>query len=183
MVAVFMEDAMRKLIAGAVTALMLVPAAAYSDQPAQSVTLASDNSGLLAAILPGFTRATGISVRVLALSTNQALDAARRGDADLVLVHDPVAEQKFLDDGSGINPRQIARNAENDPHLINRYDVIELNPAKYRDAKLADAKTLADWLVSPVGQAAIGGYHDNGRQLFTPSAEPPERMPANQRYD
>ena len=65
---------MRKLIAGAVTALMLVPAAAYSDQPAQSVTLASDNSGLLAAILPGFTRATGISVRVLALSTNQALD-------------------------------------------------------------------------------------------------------------
>jgi ABC-type tungstate transport system permease subunit len=179
-----MEDAMRKLIAGAVAALMLVPpAAAYADQPVQSVTLASDNSGLLAAILPGFTKATGISVRVLALGTGQALDTARRGDADLVLVHDPADEQKFLDDGSGINPRQIARSAGNGPHLINRYDVIELNPAKYRDAKLAAAKILADWLVSPAGQAAIGGYRVDGRQLFIPSAEPAERVPASQRFD
>ena len=73
-------------------------------------TTSVDNSGLLGAILPEFTKATGVTVRVLALGTGQALDTARRGDADLVLVHDPEAEQKFIDDGNGINRRQIAWN-------------------------------------------------------------------------
>src|SRR6187399_882566 len=73
-------------------------------------TTSVDNSGLLAAILPVFAKASGIEVHVLALGTGQALDTARRGDADLVLVHDPEAEQKFLDEGHGINRRQIAWN-------------------------------------------------------------------------
>jgi tungstate transport system substrate-binding protein len=93
---------------------VMAPIAACADPPAQSILLASttsvDNSGLLSAILPSFTKATGIAVRVLALGTGQALDTARRGDADLVLVHDPEAEQKFIDDGNGINRRQIAWN-------------------------------------------------------------------------
>jgi len=91
------------------------PAEAADTQPAATViTLASttsvDNSGLLAAILPEFTRTTGIAVHVLALGTGQALDTARRGDADIVLVHDPEAEQKFIDDGNGMNRKQIAWN-------------------------------------------------------------------------
>ena len=65
-----------------------------ADQP--YVVLASttsvENSGLLAHILPLFTADSGISVHVVALGTGQALDTARRGDADLVLVHDPEAE-------------------------------------------------------------------------------------------
>src|SRR5262245_41856767 len=65
-------------------------------------TTSVDNSGLLAAILPEFTKMTGVQVRVLALGTGQALDTARRGDADIVLVHDPEAEQKFINDGDGI---------------------------------------------------------------------------------
>ena len=69
-----------------------------------------DNSGLLAAILSSFSKATNISVKVLAEGTGQALDTARRGDADLVLVHDPEAEAKFIDEGHGINRRQIAWN-------------------------------------------------------------------------
>ena len=107
---------MWKLLAGAAMSALLLcsPLTARADRPAQSIVLASttsvENSGLLAAILPGFTKATGISVRVLALGTGQALDTARRGDADLVLVHDPEAEQKFIDDGNGINRRQIAWN-------------------------------------------------------------------------
>jgi tungstate transport system substrate-binding protein len=67
-------------------------------------------AGLLAAILPEFTKATGIKVHVLAQGTGQALDTARRGDADMVLVHDPEAEQKFIDEGHGVNQRQIAWN-------------------------------------------------------------------------
>src|SRR4051812_35574304 len=73
-------------------------------------TTSVDNSGLLAAILPVFTKASGITVHVLALGTGQALDTARRGDADLVLVHDPEAEQQFIAEGHGVSRRQIAWN-------------------------------------------------------------------------
>ena len=59
---------------------------------------------------------------------------------------------------------------EGDPHLINRYDVIELNPAKHGPARLDAAKIFADWLVSPEGQQAIGAYQVDGQQLFNPSA-------------
>jgi len=266
--------------------LVVLPALASraADPPAQSITLASttsvENSGLLAAILPGFTEATGIAVHVLAQGTGQALDTARRGDADLVLVHDPEAEARFVDDGNGVNRRQIAWNdfiivgprsdparvvgmhdavaaltaiakaqapfvsrgdrsgtnalelrlwkaaaldpksgprtwyrdigggmgqalnaaaampaytlsdrgtwlsfknraglvvaVEGDPHLINRYDVIELNPATHSGAKLAAAHQFADWLVSPQGQAAIGAYRVDGERLFNPSAQAPK---------
>ena len=71
-----------------------------AEQPApQSIILASttsvENSGLLAHILPAFTKETGITVHVLAQGTGQALETARRDDADLVLVHDPEAEEKI----------------------------------------------------------------------------------------
>src|ERR1700747_989748 len=61
-------------------------------------------------ILPLFTAATGITVHVLAQGTGQALATAARDDADLVLVHDPEAEQKFIAAGGGIDRRQNAWN-------------------------------------------------------------------------
>lgn len=80
----------------------------------QSIVLASttsvEASGLLANILPQFTAKTGITVHVVAQGTGKALDTARRGDADLLLVHDPEAEQKFIDEGHGSTRRQIAWN-------------------------------------------------------------------------
>src|SRR6516162_8789899 len=84
-------------------------------QPApQSIILASttsvENSGLLAHILPAFTKETGITVHVLAQGTGQALETAARDDADLVMVHDPEAEEKFIAAGDGIDRRQIAWN-------------------------------------------------------------------------
>jgi tungstate transport system substrate-binding protein len=80
----------------------------------QSIVLASttsvEASGLLASILPQFTAKTGITVNVVAQGTGKALDTARRGDADLLLVHDPEAEQQFMDEGHGATRRQIAWN-------------------------------------------------------------------------
>jgi tungstate transport system substrate-binding protein len=80
----------------------------------QSIVLASttsvEASGLLANILPQFTARTGIAVNVVAQGTGKALDTARRGDADLLLVHDPEAEQQFMDEGHGSSRRQIAWN-------------------------------------------------------------------------
>jgi tungstate transport system substrate-binding protein len=62
-------------------------------------TTSTEQSGLFAHLLPAFKAASGIDVRVVALGTGQALDAARRGDADVVFVHDRAAEEKFVADG------------------------------------------------------------------------------------
>jgi tungstate transport system substrate-binding protein len=251
----------------------------------KSIVLASttsvEASGLLANILPKFTAKTGITVNVVAQGTGKALDTARRGDADVVLVHDPEAEREFIDEGYSATVRQIAWNdfiivgpssdpahisggrdsvtafnaiasaraafvsrgdrsgtnaaelrlwrtagrtpealnpekwyhdigggmgqalnaasalnaytltdratwlnfnnkgsliiiIEGDSRLINRYDVIELNPAKHGVARLDAAKSFADWLVSPEGQQAIGAYQVGGQQLFNPSAASPK---------
>lgn len=256
-----------------------------TQSPAQSIVLASttsvENSGLLAHILPIFTAETGIGVHVLAQGTGQALQTAARDDADLVLVHDPEAEAKFIGDGDGIEPTQIAWNdfvivgpaadpakaagghdavvalkqiaaaqapfvsrgdksgtdalekrlwkaagidpaaeaggrwyrdigggmgaalnaasameaytlsdrgtwlsfknkgplrvlVAGDPRLINRYDLILLNPAKHPVPKQAPARKFAQWLASPAGQAAIGAYELGGEQLFHPSAAAPK---------
>src|SRR4051794_8449997 len=80
----------------------------------KSIVLASttsiEASGLLANILPQFMAKTGITVNVVAQGTGKALDTARRGDADLLLVHDPQAEQQFMDEGHAATKRQIAWN-------------------------------------------------------------------------
>ena len=62
---------------------------------------------------------------------------------------------------------------EGDPHLLNRYDVIELNPKKHGKPRLVEARLLADWLVSPEGQQAIDAYQKNGEKLFNASAASP----------
>jgi len=268
--------------------LLLVVAFAVmnaSSATEQSIILASTTSveatGLLADILPRFRAKTGITVNVVAQGTGKALDTARRGDADVVLVHDPDAERQFVDEGYSSTLRQVAWNdfiivgpssdpahirggndsvtalkaiasaqapfvsrgdrsgtnaaelrlwrmagrtseslnpekwyrdigggmgqalnaasamnaytltdrgtwlsfknkgsltiiIEGDPHLINRYDVIELNPRKHGAAKLDAAKIFADWLVSPEGQQAVGAYQVDGQQLFHPSASSPK---------
>jgi tungstate transport system substrate-binding protein len=271
---------------GSLLALAATLAAIHSGPAtAQSIVLASttsvESSGLLANILPQFTAKSGITVHVVAQGTGKALDTARRGDADVLLVHDPEAEQQFMDQGHGGRRRQIAWNdfvlvgpaadpahvrggndsvtalkaiasaqapfvsrgdnsgthatelrlwkmagqtpgtparekwyrdigggmgqalnaasamdaytltdrgtwlsfsnkgslviaVEGDPRLINRYDVIELDPQKHAAAKLGLAKVFADWLVSPEGQRAIGAYQVNGERLFNPSAEQPK---------
>src|SRR3984957_13037687 len=96
--------------------LLVVTVAAMNASSAadQTIILASTTSveatGLLANILPQFKAKTGLPVNVVAQGTGKALDTARRGDADLLLVHDPEAEQQFMDEGHGSTRRQIAWN-------------------------------------------------------------------------
>lgn len=73
-------------------------------------TTSTDQSGLFGHILPIFTGETGISVRVVALGTGQALDVGRRGDADVVFVHDRAAEEKFVAEGFGVERRHVMYN-------------------------------------------------------------------------
>ncbi|MFO1293273.1 MAG: substrate-binding domain-containing protein [Rubrivivax sp.] len=62
-------------------------------------TTSTEQSGLFGHLLPRFAQASGIQVRVVAVGTGQALDMARRGDADVVFVHDTAAEEKFVAEG------------------------------------------------------------------------------------
>ena len=73
-------------------------------------TTSTEQSGLFGHLLPQFKQATGIDVRVVALGTGQALDSARRGDADLLFVHDEVAEQKFVAEGFGLQRLPVMAN-------------------------------------------------------------------------
>jgi tungstate transport system substrate-binding protein len=75
-----------------------------------SSTTSTEQSGLFGHILPEFTKKTGIKVRVVALGTGQALDVGRRGDADVVFVHDRAAEDKFVAEGYGVGRRDVMYN-------------------------------------------------------------------------
>ena len=65
-------------------------------------TTSTEQSGLFKHLLPRFEQKSGIEVRVVALGTGQALDLARRGDADVVFVHAKAAEEQFLSEGHGV---------------------------------------------------------------------------------
>ncbi len=73
-------------------------------------TTSTEQSGLFGHLLPAFKAASGIDVRVVALGTGQALDSARRGDADVVFVHDQAAEEKFVADGFGVKRLPVMYN-------------------------------------------------------------------------
>ena len=73
-------------------------------------TTSTEQSGLFAHLLPAFKAATGTDVRVVALGTGQALDTGRRGDADIVFVHDQVAEEKFVAEGFGLKRLPVMYN-------------------------------------------------------------------------
>ena len=95
-------------------------------------TTSTEQSGLFAHLLPAFTLATGIDVRVVALGTGQALDMGRRGDADVLFVHDQRAEEKFVADGFGLSRRPVMYN---DFVLIGPAG----DPAKLRGTDVVDA--------------------------------------------
>jgi len=87
-------------------------AAAWSQDKSivMASTTSTEQSGLFGHLLPQFKQATGIDVRVVAVGTGQALDMARRGDADVVFVHDTAAEEKFVAEGFAIRRAPVMYN-------------------------------------------------------------------------
>ena len=125
--------------------LVAIVATANAAQP-QFITVASttstEQSGLFGHILPVFEKKTGIKVRVVALGTGQALDLARRGDADVAFVHDREAEEKFVAEG----------------HSLKRY------PVMYNDFVLIGPRS------DPAGVAASHNISDAFRKIQTSEA-------------
>jgi tungstate transport system substrate-binding protein len=97
-------------------------------------TTSTEQSGLFGYLLPIFEKKTGIQVRVVALGTGQALDLARRGDADVVFVHARSAEEKFLEEGHGVKRFPVMYN-----------DFVLIGP-KADPAKIAGSKDILEAL-------------------------------------
>lgn len=74
-------------------------AARAEDTMVMASTTSTEQSGLFSHLLPAFTQATGITVKVVAVGTGQAIDMAKRGDADVLFVHDRAAEEKYVAEG------------------------------------------------------------------------------------
>ena len=93
-------------------ATALAPAQTLAQTPfiVMASTTSTEQSGLFAHLLPQFKAASGTDVRVVALGTGQALDMARRGDADIVFVHDQAAEEKFVADGYSLKRLPVMTN-------------------------------------------------------------------------
>jgi len=119
------------LLAALIAAL---PALAQEKFIVVASTTSTEQSGLFGHILPAFQNKTGIQVRVVALGTGQALDLARRGDADVVFVHARSAEEKFLAEGYGVKRFPVMYN-----------DFVLIGP-KSDPAKVAGGKDILEAL-------------------------------------
>jgi len=108
--------------------LLTLGTAQAEDSIVVASTTSTQQSGLFGFVLPKFTAKTGIVVKVIAQGTGQALDTGRRGDADVLLVHNRVAEDKFIADGWGVNRHDVMYN---DFVLVGPKD----DPAHVKDAK------------------------------------------------
>ena len=86
------------------------PARAQDRFIVMASTTSTEQSGLFPHLLPAFKAATGIDVRVVAVGTGQALDMGRRGDADVLFVHDKAAEEKFVAEGFGLKRSEVMFN-------------------------------------------------------------------------
>lgn len=100
------------LAAALLAAALALPQAATAEEKSIVVasTTSTQDSGLFGYLLPIFKAKTGITVKVVAQGTGQALDTARRGDADVVFVHAKAQEEKFLAEGQGVKRYPVMYN-------------------------------------------------------------------------
>ncbi len=110
--------------------LFSTPTFAQEKSIVVSSTTSTEQSGLFGFILPIFKMKTGIDVKVVAVGTGQALDIGRRGDADVVFVHDKPAEEKFVSEGFATQRNEVMYN-----------DFVLIGP-KSDPAKIAGGKDI-----------------------------------------
>jgi tungstate transport system substrate-binding protein len=148
---------------------------------AQSIVMASttstEQSGLFPYLLPEFKKASGIEIKVVALGTGQAIDMARRGDADVLFVHDQAAEEKFVAEGFSLKRWAVMYNdfvlvgPTADPAQIKGHDVV-LALKKLAGANAAfisrgdksgtHAAELRFWKMAGLDAAKGSGYQSCG---------------------
>jgi tungstate transport system substrate-binding protein len=123
----------RTAVAASIALLACAGSAALAQTPSITVasTTSTEQSGLFAHLLPAFTQATGITVKVVALGTGQAIDMGRRGDADVLFVHDQDAEEKAVAQGFAVKRYPVMYNdfvligPAADPAKVRGTDIVE----------------------------------------------------------
>jgi len=99
------------LLAAALGALLTAaPAAAQDGEVVLATTTSVRDAGLLAVLLPPFERRTGLRVKVIAVGSGQAMELGKRGEADILIVHDPAGEEAFMAAGFGTERLALMRN-------------------------------------------------------------------------
>src|SRR5580693_2022738 len=99
-----------RLLSALVALALASPVTAQEKSIIVASTTSTQDSGLFGYLLPIFKKKTGIDVKVIAQGTGQALDTARRGDADVVFVHAKPAEEKFVAEGFGVKRYPVMYN-------------------------------------------------------------------------
>ena len=140
-------------------------------------TTSTEQSGLFGYLLPEFKKASGIDVKVVALGTGQALDMGRRGDADVLFVHDQAAEEKIVADGFAVKRFPVMYNdfvlvgPASDPAKTKGNDIVEalkkLNAANGNFISRGDksgthAAELRYWTTAGVAEPKFSGYKSCG---------------------
>ena len=146
---------MKKLFFRTIAAYLLISTSmtCFAQNLVMASTTSTEQSGLFQHLLPEFKKSTGVDVKVVALGTGQALDMSRRGDADILFVHDQVAEEKFVTDGFGIKRLPVMYN---DFVLIGPAN----DPAKVAGKEIMNAlKNLAAANASFISRGDKSGTH------------------------
>lgn len=92
------------------TCVLVLSCGAQAQSMVVASTTSTEQSGLFGHVLPLFKQASGLDVKVVALGTGQAIDMARRGDADVLFVHDKVKEEQFVADGFSVRRMEVMYN-------------------------------------------------------------------------
>jgi tungstate transport system substrate-binding protein len=155
------------LIAQAATVLVVTGAtmgAAYAQNIVMASTTSTEQSGLFGYLLPEFKRVSGIDIKVVALGTGQAIDMGRRGDADVLFVHDQVAEEKFV--AEGFSTKRL-------PVMYNDFVLIgpKADPASAKGKDITEAlKKLSATNATFVSRGDKSGTHAAELRFWTMAA-------------
>ncbi|MGI5284634.1 substrate-binding domain-containing protein [Nonomuraea polychroma] len=132
-----------------------------------ATTTSTQDSGLLDELLPAFTRDSGWQVKTLAVGSGQAIELGRRGEVDVLLVHSPAAEAKFVAEGSAGSRRLVMHN---DFVLIGP----RADPAKIRGTKSVEAmKKIAAARAAFISRGDESGTHAKEKDLWSKAAVTP----------
>jgi tungstate transport system substrate-binding protein len=159
--------------------LGLLAGVAHADETlVVASTTSTEQSGLFGWILPRFEQSTAIKVRVVAVGTGQALDIGRRGDADVLFVHDRAAEDKFVADGYGsyrknvmyndfifVGPKDDPAKIRNAGSALNALKAIAGSGQPFvsrGDKSGTHAAELRLWKEAGVDPKALAGYKETG---------------------
>lgn len=166
--------------AWAAIVLIVTWASSVGAQPATLVmasTTSTEQSGLFGHLLPAFQQASGIAVKVVALGTGQALDMGRRGDADVLFVHDRVAEEKIVAEGFAVQRFPVMYNdfvligPRADPAQVKGNDIVaalqKLAASQAAFVSRGDksgthAAELRFWAMAGASVGKGGGYRECG---------------------